>query len=76
MGIDTILVVLLVWSIAGMLAAIAFGKAIHLSTQEDEENLASSSGTVKYFRKNINNSDSTKSTESESRQGTTKRVSG
>jgi hypothetical protein len=75
MGIVTFLVVLLVWTIAGLLAAIAFGKAIHLSSPEDEEILASSDGTIE-FRKNIDRSLFTQSAAPKSRQATAKRSSG
>lgn len=36
MSIDTLLVILLVWTVAGLLAAIAFGKAVQ-ETSLDEE---------------------------------------
>ncbi len=52
MNTETLLVILLVWSVAGLLAAIAFGKAIQETTTDEEENLASSVGTVKYIRRN------------------------
>lgn len=52
MNTDTLLVILLVWSVAGLLAAIAFGKAIRETSPDEEENLAASTGTVKYFRRN------------------------
>ncbi len=76
MGIDTLLVILLVWTIAGMLAAIAFGKAIHLASPEDEESLVSSAGTIKYFHKHIDDSRNTKTAESKSREIMSKRASG
>ena len=68
MGIDTLLVILLVWSVAGVLAAIAFGKAIHLSAPEDEESLVSSAGTIKYLHQHLDNSRNSDPTESTSRQ--------
>ena len=74
MGIDTLLVILLVWSVAGVLAAIAFGKAIHLSAPEDEESLVSSAGTIKYLHQRIDNSPNTDPTESPSRQVKSKRA--
>ena len=52
MGIDTLVVVLLVWIIAGLLVAIGFGMAAHHSAPDDGEGLAASAGTLKYFRKN------------------------
>lgn len=52
MGTDTLLVILLAWSVAGLLAAMAFGKAIQETTPDEEEDFASSAGTVKYIRRN------------------------
>jgi hypothetical protein len=54
MNIETLLIVLLVWAVAGLLAAIAFGKAIQEpdSSPDEEEPLPSSVGTVKYIRRN------------------------
>jgi hypothetical protein len=43
MSIDTLLVILLVWTVAGLLAAIAFGKAIQEPILDEENGLASSS---------------------------------
>ena len=51
MSTETLLVILLVWSVAGLLAAIAFGKAIRETSPDEEEGLASSAGTVKYIRR-------------------------
>jgi len=74
MDIYTLLVVLLVWSAAGMLAAIAFGKAIHLSAPEDEESLVSSAGTINYLHQRIDSSRNTDPAESTSRQVKSKRA--
>ncbi len=52
MSTETLLVILLVWSVAGLLAAIAFGKAIHETSPDEEESLAPSVGTVNYIRRN------------------------
>jgi hypothetical protein len=52
MSIGTLLVILLVWTVAGLLAAIAFGKAIQHTSPDEEESLASSAGTIKYIRRN------------------------
>lgn len=52
MSADTLLIILLVWSVAGLLAAIAFGKAIQGSSPEEDEGLAPSASTVKYIRRN------------------------
>lgn len=55
MSTDTLLVILLVWSVAGLLAAIVFGKAIQAnSSPDEEENFASSAGSIKYIRRNKN----------------------
>lgn len=52
MSIDALLVILLVWTVAGLLAAIAFGKMIRGNSPDDEEeNLAAPAGSVKYLRK-------------------------
>lgn len=53
MSTDTLLVVLLVWAVAGLLVAIAFGKAIQQSdsSPDEVEPFPSSVGTVKYFRR-------------------------
>lgn len=53
MSTETLLVVLLVWAVAGLLVAIAFGKVVQGSdsSTHDEEPLLSSLGTVKYFRR-------------------------
>lgn len=42
MNIDTLLVILLVWTVAGLLAAIAFGKAIQEPMLDEDNGLASS----------------------------------
>ena len=52
MSTDTLLVILLVWSVAGLLAAIAFGKTIRETSPDEDEGLASSAGTIKYIRRN------------------------
>lgn len=54
MSIDTLIVVLLVWTITGLLAAIAFGKAIRGNETSDyeEEPLPTSADMIKYFGKN------------------------
>lgn len=52
MSTETLLVILLVWSVAGLLAAIAFGKTIRETSLDEEEGLASSAGTIKYIRRN------------------------
>lgn len=53
MSTDTLLVILLVWTVAGLFAAIAFGRAIReTDTAPDDEILASSAGSIKFIRRN------------------------
>lgn len=52
MSTITLLVILLVWSVAGLLAAIAFGRIVQDASPDEEESLASSPGAVKYIRRN------------------------
>ena len=54
MSMDTIVIILLVWTVAGLFAAIAFGKVIQDAdaTPDREEPLPSSSGAIKYLRRN------------------------
>lgn len=75
MSTDTLLVVLLVWSVAGLLAAIAFGKVVRDISPDEEESLASSAGTVKYIRRNKDKIRDASAHVSSSRHGG-KRVSG
>ncbi|MBI3571638.1 MAG: hypothetical protein HY082_11165 [Gammaproteobacteria bacterium] len=76
MSTDTLLVILLVWSVAGLLAAIAFGKAIQETSPDEEESLASSAGTVKYIRRNKEKVRDTSVDVSGSHNATKKRASG
>jgi hypothetical protein len=76
MSIDTLLVILLVWTVAGLLAAIAFGKMARGTSQEEEESLATSAGTVKYLRKAKDTSRDASVQAPVSRHGTTKHASG
>lgn len=76
MGFDTLLVILLVWTVAGLLAAIAFGKMVREIAPEEEESLATSAGTVKYLRKNKDKSRDAPEHAPVSRHGTTKHASG
>ena len=52
MSTDTLLVILLAWSVAGLLAAIAFGKAIQITAPDEEESLASSTVAITYIGRN------------------------
>lgn len=51
MSLNALLVILLVWTVAGLLAAIALGKLIRAGNPDEEADLATPAGTVKYFRK-------------------------
>jgi hypothetical protein len=76
MSIDTVLVILLVWTVAGLLAAIAFGKIVRETSPEEEENLATPAGMVKYLRKTKDKSRDASAHEPVSRHGTSKHASG
>ena len=76
MSFSTFLVVLLAWSVAGLLAAIAFGKAIRKASLDEEEGLASSAGTIGYIRRNKNKIRNTSVRVSDSPDTAKKRVSG
>jgi hypothetical protein len=61
MSTDTLLVVLLVWTVAGLFAAIAFGRAIReTDSTPDDEILASSTGSIKYIRRHKHRSPATR----------------
>ena len=61
MSIDTLLVILLVWTVAGLFAAIAFGRAIReTDSAPDDDILASSTGSIKYIRRNKHRSPATR----------------
>lgn len=51
MSLDTLVVILLVWTVAGLMAAIIFGKAIHENSASGDELLSASGDMVDYFRK-------------------------
>lgn len=76
MSIDTLLVVLLVWTVAGLLAAIAFGQVVRKTSPEEEESLAAQAGTVKYLRKTKDKSRGASAHRPVSRHDTTKHASG
>ena len=66
MSTDTLLVILLVWSIAGLFAAIAFGRAIReTDSTPDDEILASSTGSIKFIRRNKHRSPATRANNTE-----------
>ena len=74
MSAETLLVILLVWAVAGLLAAIAFGKAIREtdSSQNENEPLPHAAGTLKYFRNNNRMSDIRETNAESARSGTMK----
>ncbi len=77
MSLDTILVVLLVWTVAGLLAAIAFGMAVRANTPEDDEAVTpAAAGSVRYLRKSERKSQTTAAAGSKPRQAVTKRAAG
>ncbi len=53
MSIDTLLVILLVWAVAGILAALAFGKAMQRigAASHEEELLLNAADNVRYFQR-------------------------
>jgi hypothetical protein len=61
MSTDTLLVILLVWTVAGLFAAIAFGRAIReTDSTPDNKILASSTGSIKYIRRHKHRSPATR----------------
>jgi hypothetical protein len=53
MSTDTLLVILLVWTVVGLFAAMAFGRTIReTDTASDDEILASSASSIKFIRRN------------------------
>ena len=53
MGTETFLIILLVWTVTGFFAAIAFGRAIReTNSAQNDETLAFSSGSIKYIQRN------------------------
>lgn len=76
MSIGALLVILLVWTVAGLLAAIAFGKVIRETSPDDEENLATPAGSVKYLRKTKDKSSDASAHEPHARHRDNKRASG
>ncbi|MEW6330916.1 MAG: hypothetical protein AB1560_05580 [Pseudomonadota bacterium] len=76
MSIDALLIILLVWTVAGLLAAIAFGKVIRETSPDDEENLAAPAGSVKYLRKTKDKSRDASDNDTRARHHGNKRASG
>ena len=66
MSTDTLLVILLVWTVVGLFAAMAFGRAIReTDTAPDDEILASSAGSIKYIPRNKHRSPATRANNTE-----------
>ncbi len=59
MSFDTLFVVLLVWTVAGLLAGIAFGKAIR-QNEVDDEVATSTAASIKYLRRQRHKRDMTR----------------
>jgi hypothetical protein len=66
MSTDTLLVILLVWTVVGLFAAMAFGRAIReTDSTPDDKLLASSTGSIKYIRRNKHRSSATRANDTE-----------
>ena len=66
MSTETLLVILLVWTVVGLFAAMAFGRAIReTDTAPDDKLLASSAGSIKYIRRNKHRSPATRANNTE-----------
>jgi hypothetical protein len=78
MSINTLLVILLVWSVAGMLAAFAFGKAMRVigTAPHKEKLLSPAADNVRYFRRNRRKAGIKRVTVARTRNGTMKRAVG
>jgi L-aminopeptidase/D-esterase-like protein len=62
MSTDTLLVILLVWAVAGLFAAMAFGRVIReTDSAQGDEILASSTGSIKFIRRNKHRSSAARS---------------
>ncbi len=64
MSTDTLLVILLVWTVAGLFAAIAFGRAIR-ETDSAPDDETPSAGSIKYIRRNKHRSPATRAANAE-----------
>jgi len=76
MNTEVILAVLLVWSVAGFIAALAFGKAIRAIESTDEQLFRGTGGNVTYFRKKHRHAANQRSHTARKRDGTVKRAAG
>jgi hypothetical protein len=78
MSIDTLLVILLVWTVAGTLAAFAFGKAMRVigTAPYQEELLPTTADNVRYFRRNRRKAGAKRVTVARMHNGTMKQAVG
>ena len=78
MSTDTLLVILLVWSVAEIMAAIAFGKAIRIieTAPQKAEPLPAAAGNVRYFRRNRRKTSTARVAVARMRNGTMKQATG
>ena len=76
MNTEVILAVLLVWSVVGFMAALAFGKAIRAIESTDEQLFRGTGGNVTYFRKKHRHAANQRSHTARKRDGTVKRAAG
>jgi len=74
MSTEMIVIVLLAWTVAGVLAAIVFGRMIQETdaSPEDDDALPASTDTLRYFRRHKRKSSSV----ARVRHGTAKRMTG
>jgi hypothetical protein len=78
MSINTLLVILLVWSVAGILAAFAFGKAMRVigTAAHEEKLLPPAADNVRYFRSNRRKAGTKRVIVARTHNGTMKRAVG
>ena len=76
MNTEVILAVLLVWSVAGFMAALAFGKAIRAIESTDEQLFRGTGGNVTYFRKKHRHPANQRSHAARTSDGSAKRATG
>jgi len=78
MNIDTLLVILLGWSVAGILAALAFGKAMRVieTAPYHQERLPTAAGNVSYLRTNKRKAAAKRGTVARMPNGTKKQAVG
>lgn len=76
MNTEMILAVLLVWSVAGFMAAMVFGKAIRAIETADEQLLRTAGSNITYFRKKHRHATNQRSRTGRTRDGSMKRATG